>query len=127
NGGSWLVVKMSVARSKGVRLSGVAAMASSPISQAPLDATLQTAATSLSANSLGAATGDFAMAQTPIDNTQTSLALTQAFVTSGIFPSPGGPAGGAFLDEIFTFAFNFSPSGTIGANGLVLPIATNTA
>jgi microcystin-dependent protein len=67
------------------------------------------------------------MPQTPVGNTQASLALTQAFVTSGVFPSHNAGAGGAFLDEIFTFAFNFSLSGTIGANGQVLPIATNTA
>jgi len=62
------------------------------------------------------------MPQTPIDNTQASLALTQAFVTTGVFPPRTGAAGGAFLDEIFTFAFNFAPGGTIGANGQVLPI-----
>src|SRR6516162_5002453 len=70
------------------------------------------------------------MPQTPVDNTQASLALTQAFVMSGIFPPRDGSAGGAFLDEIFTFAFNFapgSPSGTLSANGQLLPIAQNTA
>ena len=36
--------------------------------------------------------------------------------------------GGAFLDEIFTFAFNSAaPGGTLSANGQVLPIAQNTA
>jgi microcystin-dependent protein len=67
------------------------------------------------------------MPQTPVDNTQASLALTQAFVTTGIFPPRDGGAGGAFLDEIFTFAFNFTPGGTLGANGQLLPIAQNTA
>jgi microcystin-dependent protein len=67
------------------------------------------------------------MAQTPVDNTQPSLALTQAFVTSGVFPPMGGPAGGAFLGEIFTFAFNFAPGGTRGADGLLLPINQNQA
>jgi microcystin-dependent protein len=71
--------------------------------------------------------GDFAMPQTPIDNTQASLALTQSFVTSGVFPPRDSVAGGAFLDEIFTFAFNFTPGGTLSANGQVLPIAQNTA
>jgi microcystin-dependent protein len=67
------------------------------------------------------------MPQSPIDNTQSSLALTQAFVTSGIYPPRDSGAGGAFLDEIFTFAFNFAPGGTIGANGQLLSIAQNTA
>ena len=70
------------------------------------------------------------MPQTPIDNTQASLALTQAFVMRGVFPPRDGGAGGAFLDEIFTFAFNFapgSPNGTLSANGQLLPIAQNTA
>jgi hypothetical protein len=68
------------------------------------------------------------MAQTPVDNIQTSLALTQAFVTVGVFPPMGGPAGGAFMGEIFTYAFNFSPLGaTLGANGQLLSIAQNQA
>jgi microcystin-dependent protein len=55
------------------------------------------------------------MPQTPVDN---SLALTQAFVTVGVVPSMNGHAGGAFLDEIFTYAFNFAPpGGTLSANG----------
>ena len=67
------------------------------------------------------------MPQTPLDNTQASLALTQSFVTSGVYPSRTGPSGGAFLDEILTFAFGFTPGGTLGANGQLLPIAQNTA
>jgi microcystin-dependent protein len=67
------------------------------------------------------------MAQTPVDNTQPSLALTQGFVTSAVFPSMGGPAGGAFMGEIFTFAFNFAPGGTLGADGRLLPINQNQA
>jgi microcystin-dependent protein len=67
------------------------------------------------------------MPQTPLDNTQASLALTQAFVTAGVNPVQGQGAGGVFLDEIFTFAFNFTPGGTLGANGQLLSIATNTA
>jgi microcystin-dependent protein len=45
---------------------------------------------------------------------------------SGVFPSHDG-AGGAFLDEIFTFAFNFVPGGTLGANGQLLSINQNQA
>ena len=68
------------------------------------------------------------MPQTPVDNTQPSLALTQAFVTVGVFPPSDGPAGGAFLDEIFTFAFNFAPTGgMLSANGQLLSIAQNQA
>ena len=68
------------------------------------------------------------MPQAPIDNTQASLALTQALMTTGQPPRQAGPAGGAFLDEISTFAFNFAPPGaTLSANGQVLPIAQNGA
>ena len=67
------------------------------------------------------------MPQTPVDNTQASLALTQAFVTAGIFPPRDGGAGGAFLDEIFTFAFNFAPNGMPAANGQLLSINQNQA
>jgi microcystin-dependent protein len=67
------------------------------------------------------------MPQTPVDNTQSSLALTQAFVTAGVFPPHDDPAGGAFLDEILTYAFNFAPGGTLDANGLLLSISQNQA
>jgi hypothetical protein len=36
------------------------------------------------------------MAQTPVDNTQPSLALTQAFVTVGVFPPRDDPAAARF-------------------------------
>jgi microcystin-dependent protein len=62
------------------------------------------------------------MPQTPLDNRQSSLTMTQAFVTTGVKPQPGQGAGGAFPDEIFTFAFNFAPGGTFAANGQVLSI-----
>jgi microcystin-dependent protein/Holliday junction resolvase-like predicted endonuclease len=70
------------------------------------------------------------MPQTPVDNTQPSLALTQSLVINGVFPphDPPGSAGGAFMGEIFTYAFNFSPPGaTLGANGQLLSIAQNQA
>jgi microcystin-dependent protein len=60
------------------------------------------------------------MPQTPLDNRQSSLAMTQAFVTTGVKPQAGQGAGGAFLDEIFTYAFDFAPGGTLAANGQVL-------
>jgi microcystin-dependent protein len=64
--------------------------------------------------------GDFTMPQTPLDNRQSSLAMTQVFVTTGLKPQQGQGAGGAFLDEIFTFAFDFAPGGTLAANGQLL-------
>src|SRR5262245_18861644 len=69
------------------------------------------------------------MPQTPVDNTQASLALTQSLEINGVFPphNPPGAAGGAFLDEILTYAFNFAPGGTIDANGQLLPINQNQA
>jgi microcystin-dependent protein len=68
------------------------------------------------------------MPQTPVDNTQPSLALTQAFVTVGVFPSMDAAAGRAFLGEIFTYAFNFAPpGGTQSASGQLLPINQNQA
>jgi len=62
------------------------------------------------------------MPQTPLDNRQSSLAMTQAFVTAGLKPQSGQGAGGAFQDEIFTYAFDFAPGGTLAANGQVLSI-----
>jgi len=66
------------------------------------------------------------MPQTPLDNRQSSLSMTQALVMNGLFPSTDG-GGGAFMGEIFTFAFNFAPGGTGTANGQVLPITTQNA
>jgi microcystin-dependent protein len=67
------------------------------------------------------------MPQTLLDNRQSSLTMTQAFVTNGVFPPRDSGAGGAFMGEIFTFAFNFAPGGTATANGQVQQIAQNTA
>src|SRR5262245_10468014 len=66
------------------------------------------------------------MPQTPLDNRQSSLAMTQALVMNGVFPSTDG-GGGAFMGEIFTFAFDFAPHGTATANGQLLNISSNTA
>src|SRR5262245_6802650 len=68
--------------------------------------------------------GDFAMSQTPLDNRQSSLVMTQALVTTGVNPQPNQGAGGAFMGEIFTFAFDFAPGGTATASGQVLPRST---
>src|SRR5262245_66581670 len=63
------------------------------------------------------------MPQTPVDNTQPSLALTQSLVINGVFPSMDDPAGRVFMGEIFTYAFDFSPPGaTHAADGMPLPI-----
>jgi microcystin-dependent protein len=70
---------------------------------------------------------ELAMPQTPLDNIQSSLAMTQAFVMNGVFPPRENEAGGAFMGEIFTFAFNFAPGGTVTANGQVLPISIQNA
>jgi microcystin-dependent protein len=70
------------------------------------------------------------MPQTPVDNTQASLALTQSLDINSVFPPhpPNGHAGGAFMGEIFTYAFDFSPLGaTLDANGDLLPINQNQA
>src|SRR5262249_38102056 len=68
------------------------------------------------------------MPQTPVDNTQASLALTQSLEINGVFPPHDAPAGGAFMGEIFTYAFDFSPLGaTLRADGELLPINQNQA
>src|SRR6266481_1481213 len=67
------------------------------------------------------------MPQTPLDNLQSSLAMTQAFVMTGVFPPHDSGAGGAFMGEIFTFAFNFAPGGTVTASGQVLNLTTQNA
>ena len=55
------------------------------------------------------------------------MALTQAFLTTGVNPQPGQGAGGAFIGEIFTFAFDFAPGGTVTASGQLLPRSTQNA
>src|SRR5262245_15677346 len=67
------------------------------------------------------------MSQTPVDNRQSSVAMTQAFLTTGVTPQAGQDAGGAFIGEIFTFAFDFAPGGTVAASGQLLPRSTQNA
>ena len=62
------------------------------------------------------------MAQ-PVSNYQPSLALTQDIVATDIYPS--GSGGGAFIGEIFTYAFS-TPIGYT-ANGATVSINQNTA
>ena len=68
------------------------------------------------------------MPQSPVFNTQASLALTQFFSLNGIFPSRGGGGSDAiYLGSIRTFAGNFDPGGSADANGQLLQIRNNTA
>jgi microcystin-dependent protein len=66
---------------------------------------------------------------TPINNQQPYLALTRSFVINGVFPPRGSGGGGTgvVLDMIRTYAFNFTPGGTLLAQGQLIPIAQNTA
>jgi microcystin-dependent protein len=63
----------------------------------------------------------------PINNDQTSLALTQFFPMSGIYPSPDVDSGGIPLGSIRTFAGSFALGGSFTAEGQVLAISQNTA
>src|SRR5262245_45535010 len=63
----------------------------------------------------------------PINNDQYSLALTQFFPMSGIYPSPDVDSGGIPLGSIRTFAGAFAFGGSFTAEGQVLPINQNTA
>jgi microcystin-dependent protein len=66
------------------------------------------------------------MAQSPVPNYQSSLALTEYFPLAGVFPSQGGGSTDFFLGEIGTFAGTFAPAGSL-ASGQLLPISQNTA
>ena len=64
---------------------------------------------------------------TPISNRQASLALTEYFPLTGVFPSQGGGSGaGFYLGEIGTFAGNFVPAGA-SASGQLASINQNLA
>src|SRR5262245_40923949 len=63
-----------------------------------------------------------------INNDQYSLALTQFFPLSGIYPGPDfDSSGGIPLGSIRTFAGSFAFGGSLAAEGQVLPISQNTA
>jgi microcystin-dependent protein len=63
-----------------------------------------------------------------INNDQYSLALTQFFPMSGIYPGPDfDSSGGIPLGSIRTFAGNFAFGGSFTAEGQVLAISQNTA
>ncbi|WP_158548586.1 tandem-95 repeat protein [Parvularcula marina] len=61
------------------------------------------------------------------DNSQPTLALNEVIVSSGVFPSNGGSGGILGLAHLFTYAFNFTPTGTVNTNGNLLSISQNTA
>ena len=63
----------------------------------------------------------------PINNDQYSLALTQFFPLSGIFPSPDVDSGGIPLGSIRTFAGGFALGGSSTAEGQLLAINVNQA
>jgi microcystin-dependent protein len=63
----------------------------------------------------------------PINNDQYSLALTQFFPLSGIFPSPDVDSGGIPLGSIRTFSGNFALGGSSTAEGQLLAINVNQA
>ena len=64
----------------------------------------------------------------PVDNTQPSLVMTQAFNPTGIFPSQGGAGTpGDTLGFVYTFAGNFAPGSTFASQGQTVSIAQNIA
>jgi hypothetical protein len=67
------------------------------------------------------------MTQNSVSDYQSSLALTEAVLSQGVFPPyGGGSAGGAFIGEIVTYAFGFDPGGMLAANGQTQQIASYT-
>lgn len=62
----------------------------------------------------------------PIDNVQSSLALTYCIALGGVYPSSGGMADDyGYLGEIIAFAGNYTPGGFAACNGQLLSIADN--
>ncbi|WP_413923431.1 tail fiber protein [Candidatus Accumulibacter phosphatis] len=62
------------------------------------------------------------------DNRQPSLAVTQVLARTGIFPTrDSGFAAGDTLGFVYSFAGNFTPGTTLGAQGQLLPIGSNAA
>src|ERR1700760_359058 len=62
----------------------------------------------------------------PVSNSQSSLALTEYFPLTGIYPSNGGGGSGFFLGDLGIFAGTFDPAGAL-AQGQLLSISQNTA
>ena len=75
----------------------------------------------------GGATGITTGSQ-PLSTLQPSLALNQAIVTQGSFPSGTGPqATGPLVGQVLTYAGATLPGGQIAANGQQLPIQQQQA
>ena len=75
----------------------------------------------------GGASGILSASQ-PVSILQPSLALAQAVVTQGFFPSPNGaPAQGPVIGQVLTYASPLIPNGRQFANGQQLPINQNQA
>jgi microcystin-dependent protein len=61
-------------------------------------------------------------------NMQPSLVVTEVLPLYGIYPArEGGIANGGTLGFVYSFAGNFAPGGSVGAQGQLLPIAQHTA
>ena len=75
----------------------------------------------------GGASGILSASQ-PVSTLQPSLALNQAIVTQGFFPSPNGtPAQGPVIGQVLTYANSLLPNGRLFANGQQLAINQNQA
>jgi len=75
----------------------------------------------------GGASGILSATQ-PVSILQPSLALNQAIVTQGFFPSPNGAvAQGPVIGQVLTYASSLLPTGQAFASGQQLPINQNQA
>jgi microcystin-dependent protein len=75
----------------------------------------------------GGASGITAGSQ-PVSTLQPSLALNEAVVTQGFFPSSTGPqAAGPLVGQVLTYAGSMLPGGQTAANGQQLPIIQQQA
>jgi microcystin-dependent protein len=95
-----------------------------------LGSTAGATAQTLTANQLppfGGASGIAGGGQ-PVPTLQPSLALNQAVVTQGFFPSSTGPqATGPLVGQVLTYAGATLPSGRIAASGQQVPISQQQA
>jgi microcystin-dependent protein len=96
----------------------------------PLGSTYGATTQTLTANQLppyGGASGITTGSQ-PVSTLQPSLALNEAVVTQGFFPSGTGPqAQGPLVGQVLTYAGSTLPTGQTAANGQQLPISQQQA
>src|ERR1700722_14708364 len=72
--------------------------------------------------------GGITVGSAPLPTSQPSLALNQAVVTQGFFPSSGGAqAQGPEIGQVLTYAGSALPAGQTAANGQQIPIAQSQA